>query len=83
MDGNKILWIGTLGSGLTKIDRKTNQCTYYKHEPSINNSLAGDDVYSLYEDSEGYIWLGAGNALQKYNPIQNKFITYMKIILLI
>lgn len=54
-DAKGYLWIGTI-YGLTKYDG--NKFTIYKHQ-SDANSISGDVVKALFEDSKGNILVGA------------------------
>lgn len=72
----RVLWIGTRSGGLTKISRRGNIVKHYKPENSNPNSLSHLMVRSLYEDREGFIWIGTGNLLQKLDPNTDRFMNY-------
>ena len=40
------------------------------------NSLAHDDISSIYEDEQGIIWLGTFSGISKYNWYNNQFDNY-------
>ena len=67
------LWIGT-ETGLNRFDQKTKK--FYRYyidpdDPSVTN------VIYLYEDLEGYLWLGTwGGGLSKFDPKTKNFTTY-------
>ncbi len=75
-NGNKILWIGTLGGGLNKLDRTKNQYTHYKHDPKNPNSLGDNNVISMHEDKKGKIWIGTSTSLNEFDPVNEKFTIY-------
>ncbi|MCD7973210.1 MAG: ATP-binding protein [Candidatus Azobacteroides sp.] len=62
-DKNRNLWFGTKGSGLFKVKKvKTEtgfECTLenYRSNPENIYSLSNDNIYSLFEDSSGRIWI--------------------------
>jgi signal transduction histidine kinase/streptogramin lyase len=53
-----IIWIGTDGGGLNKLDRKTGLFTHYQHEEGNPNSVSSNAVISACEDHEGTVWMG-------------------------
>jgi ligand-binding sensor domain-containing protein len=42
--------------GLLKLDKEHEQIVRYRNYPSDNESLASDNVISIYQDNEGNIW---------------------------
>jgi signal transduction histidine kinase len=61
-----IVWIGTR-SGLNRFDERKGTFTKFFHNTANpKNSLCGDYILSLHEDSEGNLWVGTrGNGLSK------------------
>jgi signal transduction histidine kinase/streptogramin lyase len=47
-------------NGVSVLDTSTNTFTHYKWDSTDSKSLSHDIVRSLYEDSEGTIWVGTG-----------------------
>jgi len=89
-DRNEILWIGTPGSGLLKVDRKEQtaskdpglnsgpaqaRLTSYRNDTTDPNSLSGDHILSIFEDSSGILWIGTTSGLHKLSYSVDKFIT--------
>ena len=71
------LWIGT-NKGLNRIDRNRHSVKVFMHEPFDPYSLSDDVVRVSYEDSRGDLWFGTNNGgVNRYNPLQKKFIRYM------
>ncbi|MBF0382475.1 MAG: response regulator, partial [Magnetococcales bacterium] len=56
-DQEGYLWFGTQ-SGLSRFDRKTETFTSYWHDPEDINSLSDNDIFSVFEDSTGTLWVG-------------------------
>lgn len=79
-DQKGILWIGTIGGGLTKFDPKRKTSANYRHQPSNPNSLANDSVYTIYETSEKgkeILWIGTyGGGLDRFDPGKETFGHY-------
>jgi signal transduction histidine kinase/ligand-binding sensor domain-containing protein/DNA-binding response OmpR family regulator len=40
----------------------------FRHDNLDSNSLGGVDVYQVYADKKGFIWVNHGNGLDKLNP---------------
>ena len=59
-DRNHNLWIATKGDGLVKAEPQAPQryrLVRYRHHQDDPYSLSNDNVYSVYEDSKGRIWV--------------------------
>jgi len=56
-DGN--LWIGLMGQGMCKFDRRTETFTCYPPSPL---TLRQGSIHSLCEDQDGFIWVSNGQA---------------------
>jgi signal transduction histidine kinase/ligand-binding sensor domain-containing protein len=54
------LWIGTQESGLVHVHQGRNDSF------AASDSLSGDDVYTLFEDREGDIWVATINGLDRF-----------------
>ncbi len=64
-DSSGTLWIGTLGGGLDRFDRKTERFTCFRNIPGNSSSLDNDEVWALYEDNKGILWVGTQKGLNK------------------
>lgn len=76
IDRSECLWICTFGGGVNYCD--LNQKLFYtlRHNPEISNSLAGNHIRSVLEDSEN-LWIGTtANGLNLYNLKTQKFTYY-------
>ncbi|MEK7728166.1 MAG: two-component regulator propeller domain-containing protein, partial [candidate division KSB1 bacterium] len=74
------LWIGTRGSGLSRMthDRKGNpHFTHFRHDPLDATTLGSNAVHSIYEDRAGVIWLGTGGGgLNRFDAARGAFKRY-------
>lgn len=70
------LWIGTLDNGLSRLDLETETFAHFKNNPNIRSSLSSNFVHSLYVDSTGTLWVGTGKALDRFNPLGERFTNY-------
>jgi len=51
------MWFATIGSGVLRFNRANGTLTRYKNYPADSESVASNNVLSLYEDREGEIWV--------------------------
>lgn len=58
LNGKQMLWIGT-ANGLNAFDKSSRKFTRYIHDSENPNSLASNDLYSIYQDKLGDLWIGA------------------------
>lgn len=59
-DKNHTLWIATKGDGLLRLKQRGNNSytiRKFTHNPKDIYSLSHDNVYALYEDTAGRIWI--------------------------
>ena len=60
-----MLWIGTLGEGLVKLDPVSGTVISYRHEARDHRSLHSDLVHTVYEDRAGTFWIGTEGGLDR------------------
>jgi len=75
-DQSSVLWIGTGGGGLNKLDRETGQFTHYQNDPDDPRSLSHNTVASIYEDRSGVLWVGTFGGLNRFEQRGERFILY-------
>ncbi|RNC66175.1 hybrid sensor histidine kinase/response regulator transcription factor [Proteiniphilum sp. X52] len=66
------LWVGTFSEGLYVSDLLTGEIKSYKNSLS-ENSIKDDNIYSIYKDSSGKIWIGSMTGLQYFDEISSNF----------
>ena len=79
-DRNGTLWLATHGAGLLKFDREHRIFIRYRNNPSDPNSLAQNDVESLFTDREGSVWASLGRMGVTHfatNPLPFKRIPHL------
>lgn len=73
-DHRGFIWVGTQ-NGLNRYDGYTFK--KYFHNPNDSTSLSDSYINSLYEDSEGTIWVGTNKGgLNRYDRFRDKFTCY-------
>jgi len=72
-DQNGFMWFGTRGDGLFRFDG--SQFKNYRHQTNNNNSISGNDIGGIIEDSLHNIWIGTGTGLSRYDISADTFKT--------
>jgi len=68
------IWVGTDGGGLNKLvsENGTYRFENFKHEPNKPNSISGNAVKTIFEDSQNRLLLGVfRGGLDIYDPKKN------------
>lgn len=89
IDSRGILWVGTSYGGLNKlrldtIKAETNaelvknaRFEVYKHDENSANTIGGNNIKTIYEDKDGYLWIGTwGNGLCRMDVEKELFTTF-------
>lgn len=85
IDKEKNTWIGAFGGGLHKIEpfeKLPSKLIFKKYKHASDNpfSLSDDRVYTVFEDSDGILWVGTfGGGLNKFDKKSEHFISYKNI----
>ena len=78
-DAAGYLWVGGGGSGLDRFDERTGRFKHYRHDPDDPNSLISDNVYTIYGDRDGHMWVGGQHGLSLFDPATDGFINYRPV----
>lgn len=73
------MWLGSAHDGLLYID-KSGELTHFEADKNLNNTVGGNSIQVLYEDSQNNIWIGTtSNGLSRYELSTRKFYHYKNI----
>lgn len=75
------LWIGTMGNGLYRYDRRKNKFTLYTHkdEDPKEGDIGSNSINDIMEDSNGTIWISTDRGgLNRYNKATDDFTVFGK-----
>lgn len=70
-----LLWIGTEGHGLYKVNLQTQEITNYVNNPKNPNSISSNYIRSLTLDPQNRLWIGTLNSLSIYDESMIHLIT--------
>jgi len=73
------LWVGGGGSGLDRFDERTGRFKHYLHNPDDPHSLISNNIYTIFGDRSGQIWIGQEGGLSRFNPATDGFTNYRPV----
>ncbi|MCB0633248.1 MAG: two-component regulator propeller domain-containing protein [Saprospiraceae bacterium] len=73
IDGDSILWVGTLDGGLHEIDLANEQVIQHKNRIGDEYSISLNRIEVIMRDRTGLLWVGTGAGLDKTAPWLNRF----------
>jgi diguanylate cyclase (GGDEF)-like protein len=68
-----VIWLGTLSHGLVVVDMTNLQTRRIVHNALTSTSLLYDEVWCLYRDASGLVWVATGEGLSRWAPEQAAF----------
>ena len=71
-DPANILWVGTKGGGLNKLDKRTGKVQRY----TTKQGLPNDVVYGILSDDTGRLWMSTNKGLACFTPATGTFRNY-------
>ncbi len=71
-DKEGIVWMGTSGNGLCRLDYRLGRFTRFSEE----QGLASPVIFKLLRDGEGRIWISTGKGLSCFDPATSRFKNY-------
>jgi two-component system, sensor histidine kinase ChiS len=76
-DNDGELWIGTYGGGLKRFrDKSRKNFVIYTNDPLNQRSITNDKVFSLFQSSDGAIWIATEGGLNRFDKARGSFISY-------
>ena len=75
---DSILWIGTYGGGINKMNIYSEEFEYFSSQKGDASTLSSNYIYSLYLDKEEQLWVGTYNdGLNLYQAKNNEFQRFL------
>jgi len=78
-DAAGYLWVGGGGCGLVRFDERTGHFKHYRHNPDDPNSLMSNNVYTIYGDRNGHIWVGMEGGIGRLDQVTDGFTNYRPV----
>jgi len=78
-DSKGNIWIGTFKSGLFCLEANNRESMTFIHSQNQeidSNGYYGTYVNSFCEDHQGNLWITTSKGLNKFDPVNNKFIVF-------
>jgi signal transduction histidine kinase/ligand-binding sensor domain-containing protein/ActR/RegA family two-component response regulator len=73
--GQGEVWLGTEEGGIYVVDMATLHSHRLQHDPKLATSLADDNIWALYRDRSGLLWVGTNFGLGRHDPTQSAVLT--------
>ncbi len=67
-----IIWFGTQGGGLNRLDASTGDIRFYTDRDGLANNV----VYGILEDENGLLWMSTNHGISRFNPDTETFRNY-------
>lgn len=71
---DSILWVGTDGGGLNKMNKKTGQFLHYSTKDGLPNNV----IYSILADGHNNLWMSTNFGICMFNPTNNEVRNFGK-----
>lgn len=73
-EGN--LFLGSYGGAITIYSPTTDEAKYLLANPSLQSGISSNDVYDIYGDEAGVVWVGTQEGLDVYDWSRQRFIKW-------
>ena len=72
-DPDGVLWVGTFGGGLSRVDRAAGRVDWFRSDPSDPTSLCDNEIWESHLDEAGRLWLGTPDGVCLFEPQTRRF----------
>ncbi|WP_116367451.1 hybrid sensor histidine kinase/response regulator [Parahaliea mediterranea] len=73
IDSRNRLWIASTTNGVGFLDLNTGQRRHFQYQASNVNSLPSNAAFKIFEDQNGYIWIGTQEGLCYFSDRSDSF----------
>ena len=71
------MWLGTDGGGIVVVDVPSGSTRRIRHQADAPTSLSDDDVWALYRDRSGLVWVASNTTASRHDPQQRAIVTLL------
>lgn len=75
-DSNGVIWIGTFGGGLNRMDYVVESNSYQFKDFSEKDGLSNNVIKGILEDDNNNLWISTNKGLSKFDPRNSVFKNY-------
>lgn len=75
-DRSGLIWMLTKAEGLAVYNPTNQQTLFFQQDIYQENTLSGNNCYSILEDKTGLLWVGTNGAINFFDREQRKFSHY-------
>jgi ligand-binding sensor domain-containing protein/signal transduction histidine kinase len=75
-DATGLLWVGTFGDGLNRVDLKDSRFPHYHKNNRFPAKINHDTVRTFYESPGGSLWLGTDGGVNRFDRKSRSYIYY-------
>lgn len=75
-DRNGTIWAGTYSEGVYYFNLRSSQAGNFRYEPHNKNSLSGNRVNQVFEDSRRQLWVATEGGLSRLDHHKGTFANY-------
>lgn len=73
------IWIGTISSGLSKLDIRSEEFTVYQTDRFDQNSIGSNFIWDLLRDNQGRLWIATqAGGLALYQDSTDNFVRFVR-----
>jgi len=72
IDDMNIIWLGTDGSGIIKLDLNQKKFNTIQHRPGHPKSIVSNNIQCFAQSKEGDLWIGTTSGLTQFNPVKKE-----------
>ena len=72
-----VVWLGTDGGGIVVVDTANGLTKRLRHYADMPTSLSDDDIWALYRDRSGLLWVATSTATSQHDPQQQTVLSLL------
>lgn len=74
--GHATVYLGHTHHGMSIVDTDRRTAQNFQHDTNNPYSISGNEVYCIYQDKQGRIWVGTNHGLDLFYPQEKRFIHF-------